>query len=219
MVGRQEVRAMIRVVIVDDHPLVRAGLACIVDAADDMVVVGDASDGSDGVAVVAETRPDVVLMDLSMPLMDGTEATRRIVRAGKGARVLVLTSFLATERLLPAVCAGAAGYLSKEVSAEALLTAIRSVADGDCVMDDCDDGDAGHGGAERLHLLSAPERQVLQLLATGKGARDISRELSISDGEVHDLLEASLIAMGASDRVGATLWARTHLLGLTDGSA
>jgi DNA-binding NarL/FixJ family response regulator len=209
---------MIRVVIVDDHPLVRVGLACVIDAADDMVVVGTASDGSYGVAVVADTRPDVVLMDLSMPQMDGTEAIRRIVRGGGGARVLVLTSYPATERLFPAVVAGAAGYLSKDIDVDALLRAIRSIADGDCVMDDCAEGDDGHGGTERLPLISVPARRVLQILATGKGSREIARELSISEGEVQNLLESSLVATGASDRVGAALWARKHLPSLTDGA-
>src|SRR5690242_13861776 len=122
---------MTRVVLVDDHQILRVSLARLLDAEDDLAVVGSAASGDEAVRVVAEQHPDVVLMDLSMPGIDGIEATRQIMRSGGEARIVVLTSFTDRERMLDALDAGAIGYLLKDAEPEELLRGVRAAARGD----------------------------------------------------------------------------------------
>ena len=126
---------LIRIVIVDDQPLVRAGLRRIIEADDRMIVVGEADDGAYAVRQVAALRPDVVLMDIRMPIIDGIEATRLLRRASAEARVIVLTTFGLDEYVIDALRAGATGFLLKEAPPEHILSAIRDVADGRAVID------------------------------------------------------------------------------------
>ena len=126
---------MTRVLLVDDHQILRVSLARLLDAEDDIEVVGTAADGAAAVKLVAETNPDVVLMDLSMPEMDGVDATRAIVSSGSPAKVVVLTSFSDRDRILDALDAGAIGYLLKDAEPDDLLRGVRSAARGDWPLD------------------------------------------------------------------------------------
>ena len=203
----------IRVLIADDHAVVRQGLKTFLELQEDIEVVDDVADGEAAVAAVERESPDVVLMDLVMPGVDGVEAIRRIREGRPQARVLVLSSFLDDERLFPAVRAGAAGYLLKDVEPRELVKAIRTVHGGEAllhpavaarVLRELTEDGARRSAAEAL---TAREREVLALIARGLPNKLIARELSISEKTVKAHVSSILGKLGVSDRTQAALYA------------
>jgi DNA-binding NarL/FixJ family response regulator len=204
---------MIRVVIVDDHAVVRSGLEQFLATTGDIELVGSAADGLEAVEVTAATSPDVVVMDLSMPNLDGVEATRRISESYPSSRVLVLTSFSDRTRIMDALSAGADGYLLKHSDPEAIAEAIRSVHNGDAPLDPKaaralleSRRSAGEAGS-----LTDRERQVLDLVRQGLANKQIARQLGISERTVKAHLTSVFSSLGVSDRTQAALWAIEHL--------
>lgn len=200
---------MTRVVLVDDHQILRVSLGRLLDAEDDVVVVGTAGDGHEAVRLVSETHPDVVLMDLSMPGMDGVEATREIVDSGETAKVVVLTSFSDRDRILEALDAGAIGYLLKDAEPDELLRGVRAAARGDWPLDPraarllLGEGE----GRPRRPELSDREEEVLALVAEGLPNKLIARRLGISERTVKAHLTRIFEQLGVTDRTQAALWA------------
>jgi DNA-binding NarL/FixJ family response regulator len=203
---------MIRVVLADDHGVVRDGLGRLIAALDDMEVVGTAADGVQAVDRCAELAPDVVLMDLDMPNMDGIEATRRVLEDRPGTAVLVLTSFSDRGRILGAVEAGACGYLLKDVSADEVADGIRAAARGESPIDPraartiITAQSQPDPGAE----LSAREAEVLMLLVEGLANKLIARRMEISEKTVKTHLTSVFRTLGVTDRTQAALWAERH---------
>ena len=201
------------VVLVDDHAVVRRGLANLLSSASDIAVVGTAADGAEALTLVRETRPDVVLMDLQMPGVDGVEATRTIVSEDLGAQVLVLTSFSDSERIIAAIDAGAVGYLLKDADPDDVLEGVRAVARGESPL---------HPKAARELLLSRTTRQtekppltpreseVLRLVRLGLANKQIARRLGISERTVKAHLTSTFQRIGVVDRTQAALWAERH---------
>jgi DNA-binding NarL/FixJ family response regulator len=206
---------MIRVLIADDHGVVRDGLGRLVEALADIELVGAASDGEEAVERARELTPDVVLMDLDMPSLDGTEATRRIVAERPETAVLVLTSFSDRPRILGAIEAGAAGYLLKDASSEEVTEGIRSAARGESPLDPRAARTVLDARSEPdpLAAFSAREREVLALLAEGLPNKLIARRLEISEKTVKAHLTRIFREVGATDRTQAALWAERHGLG------
>lgn len=204
---------MIDVLLVDDHALLRAGLQTLIDATGDLRVVGTASDGSEALAQVAASAPHVVLMDLSMPLMDGVEATRRITAAHPEVQVLVLTSFSDGERVTAALDAGAAGYLLKDAAPDDVVAAVRAVAGGQSPLDPrvARAFLSARRGAVPGPALTEREREVLTLVGLGLANKQIARRLDIREGTVKAHLTSVFQRIGVRDRTSAALWARTHL--------
>ncbi len=204
---------MTRVVLVDDHALVRVGLRSLLEAGGEISVVGEASDGAEAVDVVLREEPDVVLMDLSMPEVDGVEATRRITATRPDARVLVLTSFRDRERVQQVLAAGAIGYVLKDAAPAELLQAVRDAAGGLVPLDPRVAGallpspGATGGGPD----LSDREVEVLRLVAQGLANKQVARALGISERTVKAHLGRVFRAIGVADRTSAALWAREHL--------
>jgi DNA-binding NarL/FixJ family response regulator len=206
----------IRVVIVDDHGVVRDGLTRLIDALDDMTVVGTASDGAEGIEVCVRERPDVALMDIEMPRVDGIEATRAIRRDAPSVAVLVLTSFSDSARILGALEAGACGYLLKDVEAEQLADAVRAAARGESPLDPRAATTVlrARTGPDPVAGLSPREREVLGLLVEGLPNKLIARNLGITEKTVKTHLTSVFRAIGVTDRTQAALWAernRYHL--------
>jgi DNA-binding NarL/FixJ family response regulator len=200
------------VLVVDDHPLVRAGLTALVATTDDLHVVGGACSGQQAIDLAAELEPDVVLMDLSMPGMDGVEATRRILTASCGMCVVVLTSFADQDRVSDALAAGAVGYLLKDCDPRDVLAAIRSAALGHAPIDPRVARTLLPASAPRPgHALSERETQVLRLLTQGLTNRQIARTLAISENTVKVHATNLFRRIGVSDRTSAAMWARDHL--------
>ncbi|MCA1823667.1 MAG: response regulator transcription factor [Frankia sp.] len=204
---------MIRVVIADDHAVVRYGLEQLLSAEHDIEVVGTAGDGAAAHALLATAAPDVFLMDLSMPGVDGIEATRRILADAPETHVVVLTSFADRQRVLDALAAGAVGYLLKDADPREVAAAIRAAAAGGSPLDP---------KAARVLLdarrqptavaqLSAREREVLALVAQGLANKNIARRLGITERTVKAHLTNVFQAIGVADRTQAALWAREHL--------
>jgi two-component system, NarL family, response regulator LiaR len=202
----------IRVLIADDHAVVRQGLRTFLELQDEIEVVGEAADGIEALELVQRTAPDVALLDLVMPRLGGLEAIRRIREVAPATRVLVLTSFADDDTVLPAVRAGAAGYLLKDVQPQELVEAIRTV----------------HGGGALLHPqvaarlleemtedpLTPREREVLALIGRGMPNKTIARELSLSEKTVKAHVSSILAKLGVSDRTQAALYAvREGLVG------
>ncbi|MGY1706031.1 response regulator [Geodermatophilus sp. SYSU D00697] len=204
---------MIDVLVVDDHALMRSGLAGLIAAADDMRVVGTAADGAEAVAAVDRLSPHVVLMDLSMPVMDGVTATRRIVEDHPAVEVLVLTSFSDQQRVVEALDAGAGGYVLKDTEPADLLTAIRSSARGHSPLDPRVARTLLHArrGPARVADLTEREQEVLALVGRGMANKQIARALGIREGTVKAHLTSVFQRIGVRDRTSAALWARTHL--------
>ena len=204
---------MIRVVIVDDHVIVRSGLAQLLDTTDDLVLVGTASDGAEALDVIAAEAPDVVLMDLSMPGVDGVDATRRITSEHPGAHVLVLTSFSDQRRILEALGAGADGYLLKHSEPDQIVAAIRAVHEGGSPLDPkaarvlLETRRVREAGEE----LTDREREVLLLVKAGLSNKQIARRLSITERTVKAHLTKVFQRLGVTDRTQAALWASRHL--------
>ena len=206
----------IAVLLVDDHQMVRAGLATLLAATDDIVVVGQAGDGSEAVSVAAQTGPAVVLMDLSMPVLDGVEATRRILEDQPEAKVVVLTSFSDHDRVSDALAAGAVGYLLKDCDPADLLAAVRSAAAGHVPLDPRVARVLLPGGQARPEDTMSPrEVEVLRLVAKGLANKQIGRRLGISERTVKAHLGRVFRALGVADRTSAALWARDHLTDLS----
>ncbi|MBO8198250.1 response regulator [Streptomyces smyrnaeus] len=204
----------IRVLLVDDHQVVRRGLRTFLEVQDDIEVVGEASDGSEGVAHAEQLRPDVVLMDVKMPGTDGVEALRTLRAQGNPARVLIVTSFTEQRTVVPALRAGAAGYVYKDVDPEALAGAIRSVHAGHVLLQPEVAGallsDDQSGGAGRGPALTEREREVLGLIADGRSNREIARALVLSEKTVKTHVSNILMKLDLADRTQAALWAVRH---------
>jgi len=208
---------VIRIVLADDNAIERAGLADLLAAPDDFEVVGVASDGADAVRVVAETEPDVVLMDLSMPNVDGIEATRSIV-AANGTHVVVLTSFSDRDRILGALDAGAIGYLLKDAEPDELYRGVRAAARGESPLSPkAASAVLGARGDQRVRSrpgdLSERELEVLELVAGGLPNKLIARRLEISEKTVKAHLTRVFQQIGVTDRTQAALWAHRNGIG------
>lgn len=223
---------MLRVVVVDDHELVRAGFRIILDAEDDIAVVGQAADGASAVAVVAELRPDVVLMDVQMPGMDGLEATRQIL-AGRddpsahgphrGPAVIILTTFDRDDYLFAALRAGASGFLLKNASPEDLIEAVHVVGRGDALLAPeitrrvieqfvstpvpAPGVGPGEGAAAKLAELTEREHEVLVRLAGGASNAEIAAALFLGEATVKTHVSRVLMKLGLRDRTQAVVFA------------
>ncbi|WOX08679.1 response regulator transcription factor [Streptomyces sp. N50] len=205
----------IKVLIVDDHQVVRRGLRTFLEVQDDIEVVGEAADGAEGVARTEELKPDVVLMDVKMPGMDGIDALRRLRELDHPARVLIVTSFTEQRTVIPALRAGAAGYVYKDVDPDALAGAIRSVHAGHILLQPEVAGvllsqEESNSGQGRGGSLTEREREVLGLIADG---REIARALVLSEKTVKTHVSNILMKLDLADRTQAALFAVRH--GLT----
>jgi DNA-binding NarL/FixJ family response regulator len=208
----------IRVIVVDDQPVVRGGFAAIVDGEPDMSVVGQAADGAAAVALAEQLSPDVVLMDIRMPGMDGLTATRLLTAAGDRPRVLVLTTFDLDAYVYEALRAGASGFLLKDAEPDDLLRAIRVVAAGEGMLAPAvtrrliqafasGTPTTPPESAPTLDALTPREREVLGLIAAGLSNTEIGVELGVATGTVKTHVNALLAKLGVRDRVQATILA------------
>jgi DNA-binding NarL/FixJ family response regulator len=206
---------MIRVAIVDDHAVVRGGLEQLLATEPDIEVVGTASDGAEAHALVASAAPDVFLMDLSMPGVDGIEATRRILADAPQTHVVVLTSFADRQRILDALQAGASGYILKDADPREVSAAVRAAAEGNSPLDPKAARvllDARRGsGVDAAHQLTAREVEVLRLVGEGLANKQIARRLGIAERTVKAHLTSVFQTLGVADRTQAALWAQQHL--------
>jgi len=204
----------ISVLIVDDHPLVRAGLAGLITSAADLELVGEAGGGEAAVALADELRPEVILMDLSMPGMDGVEATRLVTARHPAMAVVVLTSFRDHARVVDAVRAGAVGYLLKDCEPAELLAGIRSAAAGDAPLDPrIARALLPTPAASARDSLSAREEEVLKLITRGLSNKQIGTELGIAERTVKVHVGNLFKRIDVADRTSAAMWARDHLPG------
>ncbi|MFK4109814.1 response regulator [Streptomyces sp. NPDC002176] len=209
----------IRVLLVDDHQVVRRGLRTFLEVQDDIEVVGEAADGAEGVARAEELRPAVVLMDVKMPGTDGIDALRGLRELGNPARVLIVTSFTERRTVVPALRAGAVGYVYKDVDPDALAAAIRSVHAGHILLqpevaDALLTQEEANTGQGRGGSLTEREREVLGLIADGRSNREIARALVLSEKTVKTHVSNILMKLDLADRTQAALWAVRH--GMTD---
>ncbi|GAA1567785.1 response regulator transcription factor [Kribbella karoonensis] len=211
---------MIKVFVADDQDLVRAGAVATVNAQPDMTVVGEAADGEQAVRGAASTRADVVLMDLRMPLLDGIEATRRIVGSERPAKILVLTTFDADEYVYAALRAGASGFVVKDAPVGEIASAVRAVHRGDSVLSPsvthrvveqllafAPDPALRQAGAE---LLSDRELEVVRLVATGLSNAEIGERVFLSEATVKTHVGRVLTKLSLRDRVQIAVWAHRH---------
>ena len=206
---------MISVLIADDQELVRTGFRLILDLEDDMEVVGEAGDGAACVRAAAREDPDVVLMDVRMPRLDGIAATRELTASGRRARVLVLTTFDLDEYVYEALRAGAVGFLLKDAPREQLVSAIRQAASGDALLAPSvtrrlierfvGAGPVDEALRVRIDALSSREREVLTLVARGMSNAEIAHALFIGDATVKTHIARMLAKLGARDRVQAVV--------------
>ncbi|MEU7031852.1 response regulator transcription factor [Streptomyces sp. NPDC046275] len=212
---------VIRVLLVDDHQVVRRGLRTFLEVQEDIEVVGEAADGAEGVARAEELRPDVVLMDVKMPGTDGIEALRKLRELANPARVLIVTSFTEQRTVVPALRAGANGYVYKDIDPDALACAIRSVYAGHVLLQpevadallSQDEQSGQAAGTGRGSTLTEREREVLGLIADGRSNREIARALVLSEKTVKTHVSNILMKLDLADRTQAALWAVRH--GLT----
>lgn len=210
---------MIRVFIVDDHAVVRQGLKAFLRTQDDIDFIGEAENGAEAVKLVSELEPDVILMDLVMPGMDGVETMRQISATGSEARVLVLTSFAENEQVIAAVKAGAAGYLLKDVQPQELAQAIRTVHAGDSLlhpsvasklMREVADSDLRKAKPDAL---TEREMDVLKDIARGMSNKEIAADLGVAEKTVKTHVSAILRKLQLADRTQAALYAvREHIV-------
>jgi len=221
----------VRVLLADDQALVRAGFRMILEAQDDLEVVGEAGDGEEAIALARQERPDVVLMDIRMPRLDGIAATRRVVAQRPDTRVLVLTTFDLDEYVYDALLAGASGFLLKDVGRDDLVAAVRVVAAGDALLAPGVTrrllGDfvrsrtatvaptpgappADRRAAAALASLTPRERDTLGLLARGLSNAEIAAELVVSDHTVKTHVGNVLMKLGLRDRIHAVIYAYEH---------
>jgi DNA-binding NarL/FixJ family response regulator len=203
---------MIRLLIADDHPLVRNALTQLLGAVEDIEVVATTANGREAVTMALETSPDVVLMDLEMPELNGIEATRELIAADPSARVVILTTFSDRENIIGALDAGALGYLLKDAEPDEIIRGVRSAARGDSPL-------APRAAREMITQrseaavdtgLSARETEVLALVGEGLPNKLIARRLEISEKTVKAHLTSVFARIGVSDRTQAALWARRH---------
>jgi DNA-binding NarL/FixJ family response regulator len=211
----------IRVLLVDDQSLLRLGFRMVLEAQPDMQVVGEAGDGAQAVTMTRRLQPDVVLMDVRMPVLDGIQATRQIVASGSPARILVLTTFDLDEYVYAALRAGASGFLLKDVPPADLLTGIRAVAAGDAMIapsvtrrllnafaGHLPDPSTGRSPTdERLHQLTDREQQVLIEVARGLSNHEIAERLTVSEATVKTHVGRLLTKLGLRDRVQVVVFA------------
>ena len=199
----------IRVLIVDDHPIVRQGLATVLDQQEDLIVVGQAVDGVDAVAQAQELLPDIILMDLQMPQMDGVEAIRRIIGERTGSRIIILTTYATDEYIFSGIEAGAQGYLLKDSPPDEVVTAIRTVHQGDSMiqprvasrlLDRL--GQLSHAHPPET-LLSVREIEVLQVMATGAANKEIANQLQIGQSTVKTHIVRIFNKLGVNGRLEA----------------
>jgi DNA-binding NarL/FixJ family response regulator len=217
----------VRVAIVDDQEMVRTGFRLILEAEPDIEVVAEAGDGDEALGAVARSRPDVVLMDIQMPVLDGIEATRRIVAAGD-ARVVILTTFERDDYITGAVRAGASGFLVKNAPPEDLLAAVRVVADGDALLSPSVTrrvlarlaaGTPDPAAAAGLGLLTGRETEVLALIAAGLSNGEIATRLYLGEATVKTHVSRVLSKLGLRDRVQAVVYAYESGLARPGGRA
>lgn len=204
----------IRVLICDDHAVVRQGLATFLDLQDDIEIAGEAENGEQAVAQAAALKPDVILMDLVMPLLDGVEALRRIVAADPQAKVIILTSYADDEKIFSAIRAGACGYLMKDVSPQELAKAIRMARDGEPLLSpDVARRLMEHVshpepvGSAALARLTPREVEVLRLIAGGRSNKEIAGDLTLSEKTVKTHVSNLLRKLDLADRTQAALFA------------
>jgi DNA-binding NarL/FixJ family response regulator len=214
----------IRVLVVDDQALIRTGIATLLGRKPDIEVVGQAADGLEAIAQVAALDPDVVLMDLMMPLLDGVEATRRLSAQGARPAVIILTTFRDDAHVLQGLAAGARGYLLKDMDHKTLADAVRTVAAGGALLNpEITAQLLPHLGriasttppvptpdSARLALLTERERTILTMLAQGSSNQEISTSLALSVGTVKNHISSILSKLDVRDRTQAALWARQH---------
>jgi DNA-binding NarL/FixJ family response regulator len=202
-------RRVIRVLVADDHPVVREGLCTMLELEDDIEVVARAADGEEAVMLARRERPDITLLDVQMPVLDGIEALRRIRADDPEARVIVLTTYRNEDYIFPSLRAGARGYLLKDASREELTGAIRSVAAGESLLDPkmvdaARDNDAG---------LTARELEVLTLMADGHNNAQIASTLFVSENTVKTHVSNIFDKLGCRDRAAAVLYAwKRHVI-------
>ncbi len=209
---------MIRVLVADDHPVVRQGLRTFLDIQEDVTVVGEAANGAEAVSMVEALGPDVLLLDLKMPVLDGLGALTELAARGLQVRAIVLTSVSDRGDVAPVIRAGAAGFLYKDVDPAALVQAIRAVHGGqvllapeaaEAVLAASPESDT----ADAVAMLTERERDVLRLIAAGHSNREIARELVIAEKTVKTHVSNVLMKLGVQDRTQAALYAVRHGLG------
>jgi len=203
---------VIRVLVVDDHQLVRVGLITLLEAASDIQVAGEAANGQQAIEAAAATTPDVVLMDLSMPVLDGVAATRLLLAERPDTRVVALTSFSDRQRVTDILAAGATGYVLKDCRPDELLASVRAAADGHVPLDPRVAAALLPAREPPLaDQLSEREKQVLRLVAAGLANKQIARRLGIAESTVKVHTGNIFRRIGVTDRTSAALWAREHL--------
>ncbi|MCB0007261.1 MAG: response regulator transcription factor [Anaerolineales bacterium] len=207
----------IRVLIVDDQKLMRAGLRTLLELENDIEVVGEAENGVAGLSQFEAIRPDVVLMDIRMPQMDGVEATGKLMAQHPAARILILTTFDDDEYVFRALEAGALGYMLKDVSGDELATAVRTIAAGNAllgqsvarkVLAQALRPQPPSNGGDDLNELSEREIEILRLISDGRSNPEIARELFLAEGTVKNYVSRILQKSGARDRTQAAIWAQ-----------
>jgi DNA-binding NarL/FixJ family response regulator len=208
----------IGIVVADDHEVVRAGFAALLDTQPDFAVLGTAADGAAAVQACRDRRPDVALMDVRMPGMDGIEATRLLASSGSGPRVLILTTFDLDEYVYDALCAGASGFLLKDVTAERLFDAVRVIAAGEALLAPSvtrrligefarQRPRASRGPGDALRALTPRETEVLRLIAEGLSNQEIAARLVVTDETVKTHVSRILGKLGLRDRTQAVVTA------------
>ena len=209
----------IRLLIVDDQRLMREGLRTLLELEPDIQVAGEAGDGQEALQLYASLQPDVVLMDIRMPIMDGVEATRQLLQGFPQSRVIILTTFDDDAYVFDGLRAGALGYLLKDVSGDELAEAIRQVAGGGALIEPSVarkvlaefarlPQPAGHAVLDQSHALSERELEILKLLAQGASNRQIASQLFLAEGTVKNYISNILDKLGVEDRTQAALRAR-----------
>ena len=210
---------MITVIVADDQELVREGIAAILEAEADIDVVGSAADGAEALGLVHAVRPDVALMDIRMPEVDGVEATRRLVQGGSATRVLILTTFATDVNMVGALRAGASGFLLKDAPKSSLLAAVRAVAAGDAMLDASVLERVVHDHLDQapeppplpgLERLTTREREILTLVAAGLSNDQIAAKVFLSSNTVKTHVARTHTKLGARDRKHLVILAHTH---------